>query len=178
MAWATLFLRTRVTKPQQRLAALYDTYHVRVYRFCLRLCDGHPEEAEDLAQEVFLAALGSLPRFAGRSTVQTWLFRIAVFRSRDLRRRQPSLSLSALDHAVAGHEEQALSLLALQSALAALPEPLREAFVLVKCEQLTHKEAARVLELPQGTVQSRVFDAVRLLRVQLTELEEYPIAKR
>lgn len=68
-----------------RLAALYDTHHERVFRFCLRLCSGHQEDAEDLTQEVFLAALGSLPRFAGRSSVQTWLFRIVVFRSRERR---------------------------------------------------------------------------------------------
>lgn len=152
-----------------RLAVLYDTHHERVFRFCLRLCDGHPEDAEDLTQEVFLAALGSLPRFAGRSSVQTWLFRIAVFRSRERRRQPVRLPLHEKDQSIAGPEAAAVRTVALQCALAHLPGPLREAFVLVKCEQLTHKEAAVILELPQGTVQSRVFEAVRLLRAQLSE---------
>lgn len=167
-----------MTQTQRRLAALYDTHHERVFRFCLRLCQGHPEEAEDLTQEVFIAALASLPRFAGRSTVQTWLFRIAVFRSRERRRRPGELSWQESDQRVPGHESVTVQRMALECALATLPDPLREAFVLVKCEQLTHKEAAQVLKLPQGTVQSRVFEAVRLLRAQLTELEENPVGKR
>src|SRR5436309_15835483 len=59
--------------------ALYSDYGDRIYRFCYRLC-GHTADAEDLTQEVFLAAYQGLHRFAGRSSVATWLYRIALYR--------------------------------------------------------------------------------------------------
>jgi RNA polymerase sigma factor (sigma-70 family) len=64
--------------------ALFSDYGDRVYQFCYRLC-GHAADAEDLAQEVFLAAYQGLDRIAGRSSVATWLFRIAVYRWRRIR---------------------------------------------------------------------------------------------
>jgi RNA polymerase sigma-70 factor (ECF subfamily) len=151
---------------------LFASYGDRVYRLCYRLC-GHPADAEDLAQEVFVAAYQGLDRFAGRSSLTTWLYRIACFRWGQLRGRRPqdSVPLDAeLDGAVTapdpapGHIER----LALEEALNRLPEPLREAFVLVKGEGLKYREAAQVLGIPQGTVQSRVHDAVARLRALLT----------
>src|ERR1700704_2912454 len=58
---------------------LYAGYGDRIYRLCYRLC-GHAADAEDLAQEVFVAAYQGLDRFAGRSSLTTWLYRIAFFR--------------------------------------------------------------------------------------------------
>ena len=60
----------------------------------------------------------------------------------------------------------------LTCALAALPPDLREAFLLVKAEGLTSREAAQVLDIPQGTVQWQVHQASRRLRALLTEGEE------
>src|SRR5277367_935266 len=60
---------------------LYREYGVRIYRFCLRLC-GNVADAEDLTQEVFLAAYRGLDRFSGRSSLATWLYRIALYRRR------------------------------------------------------------------------------------------------
>jgi RNA polymerase sigma factor (sigma-70 family) len=70
------------TKPRGAPAsfdALYAEHSNRIYRFCYRLC-GHPVDAEDLAQEVFLAAYQGLSGFAGRSSLTTWLYRIAIYR--------------------------------------------------------------------------------------------------
>ena len=160
----------RTNSTHRRLTHLYDTHCERVYRFCLRLCGGCQEDAEDLTQEVFLAALESLPRFAGRSTHQTWLFRIAVFRSRNLRQRRERLSTVPLtDLPLVGGESQILARLTLASALVCLSEAQREAFLLVKAEGLTHREAAKVLQLPIGTVQSQVYEAVGKLRTILSE---------
>jgi len=71
-----------------------------------------------------------------------------------------------------GLEQTITDSLALSCALAALPPDLREAFLLVKAEGLKYREAAQVLEIPQGTVQFRVHQASRRLRVLLTEGEE------
>jgi RNA polymerase sigma-70 factor, ECF subfamily len=151
--------------------ALYAEYGDRIYRFCYRLC-GHTADAEDLTQEVFLAAYQSLPRFAGRSSVATWLYRIALYRWRRLHgARRPEtvpldeeLAAVSPDPAGAGIER-----ISLERALAVLPDALRDAFLLVKAEGLKYREAAAVLGIPQGTVQSRVHDAAVMLRALLAE---------
>jgi RNA polymerase sigma-70 factor (ECF subfamily) len=153
--------------------ALYAAYGNRIYRFCHRLC-GRAADAEDLAQEVFLAAFQGRERFDGRSTVATWLYRIALYRWRRLFGGarietvllDESVPATAPDPA-ASHLDQ----LALEEAVTALPDPLREAFILVKAEGLKYREAAQVLGIPQGTVQSRVHDAVVRLRAALTDDE-------
>jgi RNA polymerase sigma-70 factor (ECF subfamily) len=156
--------------------ALYDRYGNRVYRFCFRLC-GHTADAEDLAQEVFVAAYQGLERFEGRSTLATWLFRIALFRWKRLRgAHHPEtvpldealeVAATAPDPAFVGVER-----LLLDQALAALPPDLHEAFLLVKVEGLKYREAAVVLGLPQGTVQSRVHEAMVRMRAVLADEEE------
>jgi RNA polymerase sigma-70 factor (ECF subfamily) len=151
--------------------AFYGEYGDQIYRFCYRLC-GHTADAEDLTQEVFLAAYQGLDRFAGRSSVTTWLYRIAKFRWGRLhdQRRIETVPLdeemvgaaAAPDPASAGVER-----LSLENALLALPDGLRQAFLLVKAEGLKYREAAQVLGVPQGTIQSRVHDAVVRLRALL-----------
>ena len=155
----------------QRLLKLYDTHSERVFRFCLRLCMGNQEDAEDLTQEVFRAALGSLSRFAGRATTQTWLFRIAVFKSRELRLRRKNFLIVSVPQELPAPstERQMLTKLSLERALECLTEVQREAFLLVKAEGFTSKEAAGILQAPQGTVQSRVHEATVKLRAILTE---------
>ncbi|MGC4045504.1 MAG: RNA polymerase sigma factor [Armatimonas sp.] len=111
-------------------------------------------------------------RFLGRARQSTWLHAIAInlWRKR-LAQKQPVESLEEDRHG-ADPMQIEITKLTLDRALLALPATLREAFVLVKAEGLTHKEAAQALGIPQGTVQSRVFDATRQLRVLLSE--EFP----
>jgi RNA polymerase sigma-70 factor (ECF subfamily) len=159
-----------------RFDVLYGEYADRIYRFSLRLTGGRAADAEDLAQEVFVAAYQGLDRFEGRAAVLTWLYRIAVFRWRRMRdRRGPEpLSLDAgnAPEPASTRDDPAragLARLSLEAALATLPDALREAFLLVKAEGLKYREAADVLGVPQGTVQSRVHDATARLRAVLTD---------
>lgn len=160
---------------ERTFSALYDAYADRVYRFCLRLCGGSEADAEDLAQEVFVAAHAGLERFEGRSSVATWLYRIAVYRWRRLRDSRawqvPAVSLDDGPEPASTQNDPAragLARLSLEGALAGLSPDLREAFLLVKAEGLTYREAAEVLGAPQGTIQSRVHDAVLRLRSALS----------
>src|SRR5437763_10386097 len=66
---------------------LCSGYSDRLYRYCYRVCGGNATEAEDLAQETLLSALGSLNDFEGRSTVTHWLFTIALHEWLKRRRR-------------------------------------------------------------------------------------------
>ena len=152
--------------------ALYEAYGARIYRFCYRLC-GDKTDAEDLTQEVFVAAWQSLPRFAGRATVQTWLYRIALYRWNRIRATRPPDTVTLLDNDACTCGSP-LSRMMLDEAIDSLPPDMREAFLLVKVEQLSHREAAAVLQIPVGTVQSRVFAAVQRLRSLLSEEAPLP----
>ena len=155
-------------------AEFYRQHGDRIYRFCFRL-SGRAADAEDLTQEVFLAAWQGRKRFAGRASVQTWLYRIALNCWRQSRRKPP-LDMSVLeDDAAHGGPDLAQAVadsIALTCALSALPPDLRETFLLVRAEGLTYREAASVLNIPQGTVQWRVHEASKRLRGLLTEEED------
>jgi RNA polymerase sigma-70 factor (ECF subfamily) len=149
---------------------MYDAYGERIYRFCLRLCRNRAD-AEDLTQETFLAALQGLDRFAGRSSMATWLYRIAVFRWGRMRRdcrceTVPLEDAAAITGDPTAHLPDDLSL---EAALDALPETMRQAFALVRIEGLKYREAAAVLGAPQGTVQYWVHEATIRLRAALKE---------
>jgi RNA polymerase sigma-70 factor, ECF subfamily len=160
--------------------AVYAAYGDRVYRFCYRLC-GHAADAEDLAQDVFLAAYQGLDRFESRCSLTTWLFRIALYRWQRLRGgpRPETLTMAdKLEGAGTAPDPAFASVqrLSLDQALASLAPALREAFLLVKVEGLKYREAAAVLGIPQGTVQSRVHDAAMRLRELLASEFEEPAA--
>ncbi len=154
--------------------ALYTEYGPRIYRFCLRLCDSNPADAEDLMQEVFVAAFGSLHRFEGRSSLSTYLYRLAVYQWRRQRSGKPEtveweeqserLSATTTDVMQSGLDRMDLT-----AALAALPEAHRTAFLLVKVEGLTCREAAETLDIPVGTVKYHVYKAVLGLQASLAE---------
>ena len=168
-----------VPPENKRFAALYDAHAARVYGWCLRLCGGCRPDAEDLTQETFLAAFGSLPGFQSRAKTTTWLYQIALRRFWTWRNEKSRLPLLAPPSGTASPyadlaadfdlAHSSLRRLGLHAALASLSPPLREAFLLVKAEGLTHKEAARVLGVPTGTVQSRVHEATHKLRVLLRD---------
>lgn len=159
-------------RPTERadFPAFYQQYGDRIYRFCYRLCGSAPD-AEDLTQEVFLAAFQGTGRFAGRSSVQTWLYRIALncWRHSCRASRLDTTILEDVTQAGPSLEQVVTESVILTCALTALSPDLRESFLLVKAEGLTYREASQVLDIPQGTVQWRVHQASRRLRVLLTE---------
>lgn len=139
-------------------------------------------EAEDVAQETFVRAYRSLGRFRGDSAFKTWLYTIATntartaLERRGRRERVGDLSLDD-DRSVLGAEQvdsglpDAESMLvirdAIDRALQELSDELRVAVVLRDVEGLDYKEIARVLGVPIGTVESRIFRARRRLRTLL-----------
>jgi RNA polymerase sigma-70 factor, ECF subfamily len=145
---------------------VYGEYGPRLYRFCFRLT-GSRNDAEDLTQDVLIAAFKGRKGFRAKASVQTWLFRIAVYKSRKaIASRSRDLSLVAeLQEKPWGHDAK----IDLDRAIGALPPKLREAFVLVKAEQLTAKEAGAILGIPEGTVKYHVFEATQQLRVALKD---------
>lgn len=140
---------------------LYQELGDRVYGFCYRL-SGNREDAEDLAADTFVAAFEGRERFEDRSSVSTWLYRIALYRWRRAKKRRKDTI--ELDDNVAARNDERVDELGLEQALAQLPDPLAQAFVLVRCEGMRYREAAEVLNVPMGTVQYRVHEASKALR--------------
>lgn len=151
---------------------LYEELGDRVYGFCYRL-SGNREDAEDLAADTFVAAFEGRERFEERSTISTWLYRIALYRWRRVKKRKGNMV--ELNENLTGEEHSCLDDLGLQQALKDLPESLAQAFVLVRCEGLRYREAAEVLNIPMGTVQYRVHEASKALR-QALGFGDVPVA--
>jgi RNA polymerase sigma-70 factor (ECF subfamily) len=132
----------------------------RIYGLCLRIL-GNREDAEDATQEAFLAALRKAASFRRAAAFSTWLYRIAVNAATDQARRR----LAALDPEDAGLAvapggelgEVVASAVAVQTALAQVPEEFRVAVVLCDLYRVPYADAAQILEVPVGTVKSRVF---------------------
>jgi RNA polymerase sigma-70 factor, ECF subfamily len=136
----------------------------RVYGLCLRIL-GNREDAEDAAQEAFLAALRRAASFRRAAAFSTWLYRIAVNAATDQARRRGRARLAHLDPEDAGLAvapggelgEVVASAVAVQTALAKVPEEFRVAVVLCDLYRIPYADAAQILEVPVGTVKSRVF---------------------
>ncbi|MEU2064086.1 sigma-70 family RNA polymerase sigma factor [Streptomyces sp. NPDC013455] len=138
-----------------------------------------PHSADDLTQETFLRALGSLHRFEGGSSARTWLLSIArraVIDSLRNRSCRPRLC-DTDDWQSAAERAQPCDLpgfddgIALTELLDTLPAERREAFVLTQLVGLPYAEAALVSDCPVGTVRSRVARARTTLVTWLTEAE-------
>lgn len=134
-----------------------------VLRF-LRQLTGHVQEAEDLTQQAFIKAKHQIGSFRGDASLRSWLFRIAFHEyTHWKRRRRPTTGLEIAPAHVEPAYDSVLEAEALLSALGRLPASLRAAFLLHEVQELTVKEVASVLGVPQGTVKSRLFHARRKL---------------
>jgi RNA polymerase sigma-70 factor, ECF subfamily len=136
----------------------------RIYGLCLRVL-GNREDAEDATQEAFLAALRKAATFRRAAAFSTWLYRIAVNAATDQARRRGRARLATLDPEDAGVVadpgsdlgEAVTVAVAVQTALTKVPEEFRVAVVLCDLYRLPYADAAQILEVPVGTVKSRVF---------------------
>jgi len=139
-----------------------------VYRLC-----GNANLAEDAAQEAFIRAWQHLPSYRPRSPFRNWVYRIATNAARDvLRRERETVDVDAISvPASNGNPEAALETTersrTVQQAVLALPPASREVLVLREYENLSYQEIADTLNIPIGTVMSRLNYARGKLRQSL-----------
>jgi RNA polymerase sigma-70 factor (ECF subfamily) len=148
-----------------------------IYRLCYRFVNNH-EDADDLAQEVFLKAWRGIGRFRGESAFSTWLFRIAVnacLNFRALRRPQAQpLEDTLLDPRPGAlvEVERSDEAARVRAAVSRLPEKQRATLILKLFHDLTHEEVASVLGSSVGTVKANLFHALANLRREMTGAKE------
>jgi RNA polymerase sigma-70 factor, ECF subfamily len=154
---------------------LVNRHYEAVIRVVYRLC-GDAQIAQDAAQEAFIRAWVRLPGYQPRAPFRSWVFRIAVNTALDVLRRKPEESIEnnegmqLMAEKSPGPEEAVIEkeqVDFLQGAVRALPEAARAVLVLREYGELSYEEIATVLEIPVGTVMSRLNYARTRLREML-----------
>jgi RNA polymerase sigma-70 factor (ECF subfamily) len=174
---------------------LVAKYQDRIYNMIYRMC-GRAADAEELAQETFLRALERIDQFRGRSKLYTWLFRIAANLTLSHRRRGARVRFHTLNppgadgddsgdsyadtitaetsrRRIQGPEAAAMSRETqsrVTAALSELDDEFRLVVVLRDVEDMDYAQISEVLDLPPGTVKSRLHRARLILREKLADL--------
>ena len=164
---------------------LVELYGERVYRLVYRML-GRREEAEDMAQEVFVQVFKAVDQFRGDAQLGTWIYRIAVNTCKNRKgylARRPSESQPALDnaeersglgdargltagelerpdHLVEGYQVETI----VKESIATMDPEFREVLVLRDVEALSYEEITQITGLAEGTVKSRLHRARSALR--------------
>ena len=161
----------------EAFAYLVETYETSVYRLALRMC-GNAHDAEEVAQEAFVAAWKGMPGFRGESKFSSWLYQLTTnaaidFLRREKRHRATTPIEDEVDLAAPGTPQQSAEAAevrqALQQALDALTPEHRQIFLLRQMRQLSYEEIGQLLGLESGTVKSRLSRAKKQLREILTQ---------
>ena len=162
--------------------ALIDRWHAPLWKYVRRLVDDD-EAAADTSQDVWLRVLRALPRLRDPSRLRAWLFGIARRTVMDrLRRRYAEPEEMSLDSGDADGtstdddlpEITDEDLGRMHDALARMPLIERDVLVLFYLQELTVRQLAEVLDVPVGTVKSRLFRARQMLRRELTHSGTLP----
>jgi RNA polymerase sigma-70 factor (ECF subfamily) len=182
------FIRRLKSRDERAFNELVQAYEQRVFGLIYRML-GRRDEAEDMAQEVFVQVFKAIDQFRGDSKLSTWLYRITVNicknRAKYLARRhsdaqdalEPIAERAALheakgvtfgevarpDHMVEGYQMEHI----VRKCIVELDPDFREVLVLRDVEDLTYEEIAEVTGLPDGTVKSRIHRARSMLKARV-----------
>jgi RNA polymerase sigma-70 factor (ECF subfamily) len=190
-----LFIARLVARDESAFNELVLTYERRVYGLVFRML-GRRDEAEDLAQEVFVQVFKAIDQFRGDSKLSTWIYRIAVNlcknRTKYLSRRHsneqddidamaervPFSAARAATVSDLGRPDELVEGMQLETivknAIQKLEPEFREALVLCDVEDMPYEEIAQIAGVPVGTVKSRIHRA----RAQLKGLVEKALGEK
>ena len=147
-----------------------------IYRTTARLL-GNGTGADDVVQDVYLQAWKSFGQFELGTNCRAWLFKILFHTVRHYRRKWLNVRMvkesdEILEHTAAGSPPlpEHITDEELLAALAEIPQDFRAVVLLIDVEEFSYKEAAGILDVPIGTVMSRLSRARRLLRERLADL--------
>lgn len=164
---------------QDAFKQIIEAYQDKIMRVCMGFV-GNREDAEDLAQDVFIQLFKSSSGLRGEARLSTWLYRVAVnkslnhIRSRKLKKQYENIEISdAFDPASGEEADDRIKASdhrkALREAIGRLPENQRTAFILQKYEELSYEEISKVMKLSLSSVQSLIFRARKNLQDYLLE---------
>lgn len=174
-----------VSEDAEAFGEIVRRWERKIFALCFGML-GREDEARDAAQETFIAAYRNLAKFRGDAKVSSWLHRIAVNQCLTTKRRARTRSEDFLDDDT--HEEERYfvapegaipsraseaneRLTIVRQAVTSLPSDLRQVVVMKEFEEMTFQEISETLEVPLSTVKSRLYTALRQLRMKLERLE-------
>lgn len=168
-------LDLEVAERQQVVTGFVEQFHGDVYRFAYRLT-GDSDWAEDIVQNTFLKSFERLEQLRDQAKAKSWLLAIArtTFLG-DLRKRKSWVFTDAeMDggQVPTAEVESSLDSARLQAALMEMPEAFRVVVVMHYLQQESYRDIAEQLEIPIGTVMSRLSRAKRMLKTKLIALEK------
>jgi RNA polymerase sigma-70 factor (ECF subfamily) len=167
-------------------AKLVEKYSSKIYRLALKILNSE-EDAEDVLQETFIKALKALPKFEGRSSLATWLYRIAVNESlMIIRKKKPNMVSTDEEKETEDGQMEPIQIIdwccmpeselmnsetqkLLSQAIQTLPSTLFSVFTLRDMQGASIKETADALELTETAVKTRLLRARLRLREKLSE---------
>ena len=156
----------------------------KIFALCFGMLT-REDEARDATQETFIAAYKNIGRFRGEAKVSSWLHRIAVNQCLTVKRRAKTRSEEYLDdesgeadrvfvapirYSPGNEAEQTERLRVVRQAVGSLPVDLRQVVVMKEFEEMTFQEISETLELPLSTVKSRLYTALKQLKMKLDRL--------
>ena len=169
--WEAALVQRACGGDSRAFERLYREHSGRVYGLCLRMTRD-VQLAEDCTQETFINAWRALSRFETRSSLSTWLHRIAVNVSLAKRRKASPVEPSLDDEEGTGGAtewtlETPVEVREIEAAIEALPDGARDALVLHALYGYSHGEAAQMLGVAEGTCKAQLHRARKLLRERL-----------
>ncbi|MBV8143991.1 MAG: RNA polymerase sigma factor [Gammaproteobacteria bacterium] len=169
VGWEDALVQRARTGDRRAFERLYREHAGRVYGLCLRMTRD-AQLAEDCTQDTFINAWRALGKFETRSSLSTWLHRIAVNVSLAKRRKSgPVEPLPEEEEGIVGEWtlETPLEVQEIESAIGGLPDGARDALVLHALYGYSHPEAAQMLGIAEGTCKAQLHRARKLLRERL-----------
>jgi len=173
-----------VSKDSEAFGEIVKRWERKIFALCFGML-GREDDARDAAQETFIAAYRNVSNFRGEAKVSSWLHRIAVNQCLTTKRRAKTRSEDFLDDEKNEEErifvaperkspsrttERNERLIIVRHAVSSLPTDLRQVIVMKEFEDMTFQEISEILELPLSTVKSRVYTALKQLRLKLERL--------
>jgi len=165
---------------ENAFAQLVDKYKTKVFHLAYQMTRNQ-ETSDDLTQESFIKAYTSLDRFEFKSSFGTWLYRIALNHIRDHLRKETRMRPVSLDETlenIASHDskipprenvmETKRQNQIIQEGIRSLPEKYRMIMILRDLQGFPYKDIAQILNISEGTVDSRLFRARSLLRKKIS----------
>ena len=180
-----LLIRRSQAGDEDAFAEIFHKYKNLVYKTAYLML-GSTEDAEDALQEIFVRVYRSLSTFRpSKGAFTTWLYRITVNHCLNQRRKRRLFTLpldrvsptSSTEH-TSSPESPLAEEETIQQALAQLSEKLRAVVILRYYQELSYAEIAQILDIPVGTVKSRLNSALRVLRKELETAAETDLPPR
>ena len=178
-------IRRLQNKDEEAFRELVEEFNQKVFNTCMGFVRNE-EDADDLAQEVFIEVYQSIKKFKGQSSLSTWIYRITVNKSLEFLRKMKSKKRSGFFSKIFGNDDSASLEVPdydhpgikaenreqagiLYAAIEKLPDNQRTAFTLHKLEGLSYEQIAEIIQKSVSSVESLMFRAKTNLKKELYE---------